>query len=145
MESMDDEFGDLYTDVEVQASSAIGALYIEPEDNSPINGCQSTDADEKFVPGSVMEDSDSEDDLNIVLNDDDCEKFPVTGVRSHVGGNEEDEDGDLGVEGTGLDKISRQNKMEPIGDGSELNSSGTGAKTLLNSHFKVFFLLNKCT
>ncbi|XVF62448.1 hypothetical protein PTKIN_Ptkin09bG0008700 [Pterospermum kingtungense] len=131
---MDDEFGDLYADVEVQASSAIGSLYIEPEDNSPSNGSQSTEADEKFVPDSVMEDSDSEDDLNIVLNDDDCDKFPVTGARSLGGAYEEDEDGDFGMKGTGSDKISRQ--VEPVGDGSELSSSGTGAKVLFNSHFK---------
>ena len=143
MESMDDDFGDLYADVEVQASSAIGALYIEPEDNNPSNGSKRTEADEKFVPDSVMEDSDSEDDLNIMLNDDDCEKFPVTGARSHGGGYEEDEDGDFGLEGTRLDKISR--RVEPVGDGSELNSSGNGvergigANIGFNSHFKVVF------
>ncbi|XWS14199.1 hypothetical protein CRYUN_Cryun36dG0102900 [Craigia yunnanensis] len=140
MESMDDDFGDLYADVEVQASSAIGALYIEPEDNNPSNGSRRTEADEKFVPDSVMEDSDSEDDLNIVLNDDDCEKFPVTVARSHGGGYEEVEDGGFSVVGTGSGKISR--RVEPVGDGSELNSSGngvergTGAKFGLNSHFK---------
>ncbi|XWS53518.1 hypothetical protein CRYUN_Cryun10bG0008200 [Craigia yunnanensis] len=141
MDSMDDDFGDLYADVEVQASSAIGSLYIEPDDsNSPSNCSKSTDEDEKFVSDSVMEDSDSEDDLNIVLNDDDCKKFSVTGARSHGGGYEEDEDGDFGVERTGLDKISRQ--VEPVGDGSEPNSSGngvergTGANIGFNSHFK---------
>ncbi|XVF28208.1 hypothetical protein REPUB_Repub15cG0009500 [Reevesia pubescens] len=131
MDSMDDDFGDLYADVEVQASS----LYIEPEDsNSPINGSKGTEDDEKFVPDSIMEDSDSEDDLNIVLNDDDCEKFPVTGARSHGGGFEEDENCDFGVEGTGSDKISR--RVKSVDDGSELNSSGTVAKLGFNSHFK---------
>ncbi|XVE82268.1 hypothetical protein DITRI_Ditri15bG0134700 [Diplodiscus trichospermus] len=140
MESMDDDFGDLYADVEVQASSAIGTLYIEPEDSNPSNGSKSTEMDEKFVPESVMEDSDSDDDLNIVLNDDDCGKFPVTSARNHGGGYEEDEDGDFGVERTGSDKISRW--MDPVGEGSELNSSGNGAergigaKIGLNSHFK---------
>ncbi|XP_022721866.1 FIP1[III]-like protein isoform X2 [Durio zibethinus] len=140
MESIDDDFGDLYADVEVQASSAIGTLYIEPEDNSPRNGSKSTEADEKFLHDSVMEDSDSEDDLNIVLNDDDCDKFLVTGARSHGGGYEEAEDGDFRLKGAGSDKILR--RMEPAGDGSELNSSGngvergTGAKLGHNSHFK---------
>ncbi|KAK6254369.1 Pre-mRNA polyadenylation factor Fip1 domain - like 1 [Theobroma cacao] len=138
MDSMDDDFGDLYADVEIQASSAIDALFIEPEDNGRSNGAESTDGDEKFDPGSVMEDSDSEDDLNILLNDDDCEKFPVTGARSHGGGYEEDEDSGFGVEGTGSDKISR--RVEPVGDGSELNCSGNGVErgTGAKTQFSLF-------
>ncbi|KAK8634967.1 hypothetical protein V6N13_022845 [Hibiscus sabdariffa] len=141
MESTEDDFGDLYADVQVKATAAIGGLLIEPEENSPSNGSKSTEEDEKFVADSVMDDSDSEDDLNNVLNDDDCEKFTVTGARSrsHSGGYDENENGDFGPEGTGLDKIPR--RVEPVSDGSELNPSGngverSGTKIELNSHSK---------
>ncbi|KAK8525382.1 hypothetical protein V6N13_123091 [Hibiscus sabdariffa] len=140
MESTEDDFGDLYADVQVKATAAAGGLHIEPEEISPSDGSKSTEADDKFVADSVMDDSDSEDDLNIVLNDDDCEKFTVTGARSHSGGYDENENGDFGAEGTGLDKISR--RVEPVSDGSELNPSGngvergSGTKIELNSHSK---------
>ncbi|XP_052478450.1 FIP1[V]-like protein [Gossypium raimondii] len=137
MESMDDDFDDLYADVEVQASSAVG----EPEENNPGNGSKSTEVDNKFIAGSVTEDSDSEDDLNIVLNDDDdCQNFPVTGARSHGGSYEENENGDFGVDETGSDNISR--RVEPFSDGSELKfrgdgvEIGIGAKIEVNSLFK---------
>ncbi|KAG4180545.1 hypothetical protein ERO13_A10G171700v2 [Gossypium hirsutum] len=135
MKSIDDDFGDLYADVEVQASSAVG----EPQENNPGNGFKSTEVHNKFIAGSVTEDSDSEDDLNIVLNDDDCDKFSVTGARSHGGSYEENENGDFGVDGTGSDNISR--RMEPFSDGSELKfrgngvERGTGAKIEVNSLF----------
>ncbi|TYG99591.1 hypothetical protein ES288_A10G206900v1 [Gossypium darwinii] len=136
MESMDDDFGDLYADVEVQASSAVG----EPQENNPGNGFKSTEVHNKFIAGSVTEDSDSEDDLNIVLNDDDCDKFSVTGARSHGGSYEENENGDFGVDGTGSDNITR--RVEPFSHGSELKfrgngvERGTGAKIEVNSLFK---------
>lgn len=138
---MDDDFGELYAGVEVQASSAVGGLVTESGENNPGNGSKSTEVDNKFIAGSVTRDSDSEDDLNIVLNDDDCEKFPVTGARSHGGSYEENESGDFGVDGTGSDKISR--RVEPFSDGSELKfrgndvERGTGAKIEVNSLSKV--------
>ncbi|KAE8725851.1 putative Kinase superfamily protein [Hibiscus syriacus] len=128
---MEDDFGDLYADV-------VDGLHIEPEQNSPTDGSKSTEADEKFIVDSVMQYSDSEDDLNIVLNDDECEKFPVTGARSHSGGFEENENGEFGVEGTTSDKISRRLKS----DGSDLNPSGngvergSGTKIEFRSHLK---------
>ncbi|GMI70261.1 hypothetical protein HRI_000695400 [Hibiscus trionum] len=120
MESMEDDFGDLYADVQVQASAAIGGLHVEPEENSPSDASKSTEAD------SAMDDSDSEDDLNIVLNDDDCQKFPVTG---HGGGCDENENGDFGAE------ISRrvEPELNPSGNGVE---RGSGTKIELHSHFK---------
>ncbi|KAG4180555.1 hypothetical protein ERO13_A10G172100v2 [Gossypium hirsutum] len=136
MESMDHDFGDLYADVEVQASSAVG----EPQENNPGNGFKSTEVHNKFIAGSVTEDSDSEDDLNIVLNDDDCDKFSVTGARSHGGSYEENENGDFGVDGTGSDNITR--RVEPFSHGSQLKfrgngvERGTGAKIEVNSLFK---------
>ncbi|OMO58454.1 Pre-mRNA polyadenylation factor Fip1 [Corchorus olitorius] len=142
MATMDDDFGELYVDVEIQASSALGVLCNEKEDDHPIDGAKSTSADEKFVIDSVSEDSDSDDDLNIVLNDDDCEKFPVSGAKSHAGGNEEDENGDFGVKDSRSDKTSR--RLEPVGDESEFNSSpngvdrGSGAKIGVHSQFSHF-------
>lgn len=103
MEDFDDDFGDLYADVEVQASSAINCvpefhrLYMEPEkddsdsnDNAMNAGPSSKEGfgsapnnrssigDDSAMETTCLEaneenyGSDSEDDLNIVLNDEDC-------------------------------------------------------------------------
>ena len=169
MEEFGDDFGDLYTDVEIQASSAINGIpglansYIEPmeeeeEDNNVTNkpnpnqglGSNSQIFDEvhdgsaQKTMGSELNmdsgsDSDSEDDLNIVLNDEDCKNFPSTsggngGVVGGGGGgygcgDDEDEDDDdvkndfvVVEEGSGPSKIQKRGNQS--GDGLEPSSNG---------------------
>ncbi|KAK4354969.1 hypothetical protein RND71_027163 [Anisodus tanguticus] len=62
----DDDFGDLYTDVEVQASSAINAIQQTEVDYDIIGKCNR----ENKVREEEKCDNESEDELNIVLNDD---------------------------------------------------------------------------
>ncbi|PON64960.1 Pre-mRNA polyadenylation factor Fip [Parasponia andersonii] len=128
MECFEDDFGDLYADVEVQASSAINGVqdfarfYAEPEEGNNDNNDNSNNYNNKMNAMLGSEDgfdsgpnkpdsfgkeeaivdtdgSDSEDDLNIVLNDEDCnsKKFPVASRESAKSDedckNEEDEDG----------------------------------------------------
>ncbi|KAJ8539791.1 hypothetical protein K7X08_014043 [Anisodus acutangulus] len=62
----DDDFGDLYTDVEVQASSAINAIQQTEVDYDIIGKCNR----ENEVREEEKCDNESEDELNIVLNDD---------------------------------------------------------------------------
>ena len=121
MEDFDDGFGDLYAGVEAQANSAINAapdfahFYTEPEEDvcedngkakttSPGTDSKKSDSDceelgEKVSALEENEDysgSDSEDDLKIVLNDEDCEgKVFPNGGRGRVKNDEhEDEGGD---------------------------------------------------
>ncbi|PRQ39433.1 putative pre-mRNA polyadenylation factor Fip1 [Rosa chinensis] len=119
MADLDDDFGDIYTDVEAQAASAINGVsdfaqfYTEAEDQQDRNDSNNNAKNGKgFVSdskkpkeelgGKVLgsesdEDySDSEDDLNIVLNDGGCKgiPFPVSGGGSMRVDDYEDEDDD---------------------------------------------------
>ncbi|KAI4334972.1 hypothetical protein L6164_013664 [Bauhinia variegata] len=181
MEAIDDDFGELYADVEVQATSAINGisdfarLYIEPEKDYG-NGAKDKDvelkenfvSDEKKVDSACGEDSthsgsegvelnsvkevndyiesDSEDDLNIVLNDEDCQDFPVG-----VGGNrgvvtgvsyDEDDDGDFVAEGSNLGKNG--NYGDRLAGGSELvtcnGHSGQSKNGVKRGYGSQFFL-----
>ncbi|KAL5782138.1 hypothetical protein ACOSP7_007167 [Xanthoceras sorbifolium] len=116
MDSIDDDFGELYADVEVQATSIINnALEFtnfyterEPEEEDDDKSNYMTNLQKTAI---LEEDdgSDSEDELRIVLNDEDCEKFPVTGGGSGGGGFNEDEDGFDQVVGDGLELNSNNN------------------------------------
>lgn len=105
MEDFEDDFGDLYADVEVQASSAFNrvsdftGLCTKPEDDSNNGNINAMDASPSSKvgfdfapnkPNSIGNDStlkvaclevykdndgsDSDDDLTIVLNDEDCKR-----------------------------------------------------------------------
>lgn len=90
MDSSDDDFGDLYADVEVAASSAINGV-LEPS-NSPAKD----EKDEIFKSPRCSDDefeenvSDSEDDFDIVLNDDDFDGLEISRMRN---GDEEANEG----------------------------------------------------
>ncbi|KAF5737059.1 hypothetical protein HS088_TW14G01215 [Tripterygium wilfordii] len=103
MDIYEDDFGDLYADVEVQACSAINAISFPASLSAKVEGEEGPDektselnpehksnsasdlnkldsiADEPACIGDVEADgSDSDDDLNIVLNDDDdCQRVLV--------------------------------------------------------------------
>lgn len=130
MGDLDDDFGDIYADVETQANSAINdvvdfaQLHTEPpeeeedgHDNNDNAKNANTCSGEGFVsdskkPNSISEElsekvsgseandgyseSDSEDDLNIVLNDEGCRAipFPNSGGGSMKLDDYEDEDED---------------------------------------------------
>ena len=169
MEEFGDDFGDLYADVEIQASSAINGIpglsnsYIEPmeeeegeeeeEDNTVTNkhiGSNSKEFDavndgsaRKTMGSEVNVDngSDSEDDLNIVLNDEDYKNFPVTSggnVRNEgvVGGggdgdgygDNEDEDGGDNDDEEGSRSGKNRKRDDQSGDGLELASNGHGGE-----------------
>lgn len=135
MGDLDDDFGDIYADVEAQANSAINAvsdfaqLHTEPpeeeeeedrNDNNDNAKKANTCSGEGFVsdskkPNSISEElsekvsgseategyseSDSEDDLNIVLNDEGCKgiPFPISGGGTMKTDDHEDEDEDAFV------------------------------------------------
>lgn len=61
----DDDFGELYTDVELQASSAISSLLVQ-----------------HHLPQNEELDSDTDDELNIVLNDEDSDSAGRNGGGS---------------------------------------------------------------
>jgi pre-mRNA 3'-end-processing factor FIP1 len=149
-----DDCGDLYLDVVIQASSVINSLpnssnlYTESEshqgnEGSDHNKVNQSEKEENLVSESkelnkeklgVLEEvgdgSDSEDDLNIVLNDEDCKGFEVGRARNgngNGGGGFEEEEG----EGGGF--VGAKN-------GVECNASGNGVKGihhLPHLHYKV--------
>ncbi|KAI3987520.1 hypothetical protein MKX01_003206, partial [Papaver californicum] len=88
MEDIDDDFGDLYADVEVQVSSVIKqvsnsnnhSLYIKEQDNNDEEMEDSKQLDmETDKDLEVMDNGsgDSEDELRILLNEEDYRKYPV--------------------------------------------------------------------
>lgn len=94
---IDDDFGDLYADVEVQASSAIHNVAATSQLST-----EKTDIDNKEEV-IVDNGSDSEDDLNILLNsDDEGIPFPVTC------GGFEDDDVDDEEENVGLEDKNKK-------------------------------------
>ncbi|CAL5415339.1 unnamed protein product [Camellia sinensis] len=136
MEDIDDDFGDLYADIEVQASKAVNdksnfsRLYIEQDDNNTkcIDSVSKNvdvliqDDDEAKRASSVGVDngSDSEDDLNIVLNDVDGDgDGSVYPVARGVKGIDEVEEEEEEEEDGGLEVLAE-------GDGLELSPNGRG-------------------
>lgn len=128
MGDLDDDFGDIYADVEAQANSAINGvsdfaqLHTEPPEEEEVDRNDNNDnakkantcSGEGFVsdskkPNSISEElsdkvsgyseSDSEDDLNIVLNDEGCKgiPFPISGGGTMKTDDHEDEDEDAFV------------------------------------------------
>ncbi|XP_048428201.1 uncharacterized protein LOC125471609 isoform X1 [Pyrus x bretschneideri] len=119
MEDFDDDFGDLYAGVEAQANLAINGVadfaLFYTEDVSDDNGKakNASPGSDSKKPDSVCEElgekvsaleededfneSDSEDDLKIVLNDEDCEgKVFPNGGRGRVKNDEHEDEGDDG-------------------------------------------------
>ncbi|KAL6958505.1 hypothetical protein U1Q18_027664 [Sarracenia purpurea var. burkii] len=148
MEDTNDDFSNLYAGVEFQASSTIndlsnlGGLCIELNDNTK---CLYSDT--KNVEGLIQDDdarrelsaeansgrdvgvdngSDSEDDLNIVLNHDGGSVFPVArglDLRSEMLDEDEDGDGEeddgcfeVIAEGDGLSKNQCRGDQSLLGD-----------------------------
>ncbi|XP_010267959.1 PREDICTED: FIP1[III]-like protein [Nelumbo nucifera] len=172
MGEMDDDFGDLYADVEVQVSAAMKTnssfnhLYIEKESEDDGDGvreghtfdssskkvdsvreelvlhCDNTDAKQengnhsaKILNTSFLEanggkeltldnGSDSEDDLHIVLNEEDCRTYPT--IRSVNMGNRrmaeasDDEDDDLVI----VTEANRSSKDRKWVDQVQLSTDG---------------------
>ncbi|KAI8003366.1 FIP1[V]-like protein [Camellia lanceoleosa] len=135
MEDIDDDFGDLYADIEVQASKAVNdksnfsRLYIEQDDNNTkcIDSVSKNvdvliqDDDEAKRDSSVGVDngSDSEDDLNIVLNDVDGDGSVYPVARGLKGIDEVEEEEEEEEEDGGLEVLAE-------GDGLELSPNGRG-------------------
>ncbi|XP_015059314.1 FIP1[III]-like protein [Solanum pennellii] len=116
----DDDFGDLYADVEVQASSAINALQSsmqvqtevnEVDYNAAVGNCNRENA----VRGEEDRESESGDDLNILLNDDEGDDDFLNA------GCDEDE-----IEGNGGFIVS--DKGNGLGQNSNGSGSGDGEK-----------------
>ncbi|XP_050372524.1 uncharacterized protein LOC126790358 [Argentina anserina] len=121
MADFDDDFGDIYTDVQARSSSAVNGLsdftqfYTEPKEEEEEEDGKSSEnnggkgfASDSRKPSSVLEDlggeveveecsdSDSDDDLHIVLNDGGCQgvPFPISGGGSLRLDDCDDEDDD---------------------------------------------------
>lgn len=144
MDSTDDDFGDLYADVEVAASSAINGG-LEPS-NSPIKD----EKDEILKSPRCSDDefeengSDSEDDFDIVLNDDDYNGLEISRLRN---GDE------VGIEGKELVEEAKDgsDKSRMCLDNLEGGDRRNVAK-VVNSQYKVvsvcvccFGLSESCT
>ncbi|KAF8387644.1 hypothetical protein HHK36_026297 [Tetracentron sinense] len=177
MEDLDDDFGDLYADVEFQVSAAINAipsfnqLYIDQknkndrsipkeglcsdsslekgnsireedqenlENSKPVaNGVETSVAEADGEKELVVDNgSESEDDLQIVLNDEDCRIYPIpcganSGNEGIAEGSDEDEDEDDDdlVIVTEADHPSKERKqvdqLQLPGDGLEQGSAGS--------------------
>ncbi|KAJ4955327.1 hypothetical protein NE237_012110 [Protea cynaroides] len=183
MGEMDDDFGDLYADVELQVSAAINEisgfnqLYIENDNKNesssvddlvasesrskkvnPIsqestmcskddagrkedlklieNGTETldleADGEEKLLVDSG---SDSEDDLLIVLNEDDCRKYPVprdavTGNRGLTEGSDDEDDDFVIVTDANLPSNDRNllDQLQSSCDGVEQAALCSGAE-----------------
>ncbi|XP_057476356.1 FIP1[III]-like protein [Actinidia eriantha] len=134
----DDDFGDLYADVEFQASTTIhgvsnlGRLCIEQDDNGTKCVDEVIQDDEPKRETNCGENgSDSEDDLNIVLNDDGG-GGGFGGVDLRSGGFDEEEEEDdgfeIGAEGEGLGKNRNWVDQSLVGDGLEPSASGGGER-----------------
>ncbi|KAK0608355.1 hypothetical protein LWI29_029502 [Acer saccharum] len=118
MDSIDDDFGELYADVEVQVKTITNNVpeftkfytELEPEPEPEDNDNSNENTNSQKTPSLEGDDgSDSEDELKIVLNDEDCKRFPVTGGGGGGSGGGFNEDDD------GFDQV--------VGDGLELNSN----------------------
>ncbi|XP_059646454.1 FIP1[III]-like protein [Cornus florida] len=161
MEGVDDDFGDIYAEVEVQASTAINGFpnrtqsYTEQYDintkcsESDVNkddsigddsnqfGDETNEISSVEANGEEQEEivdngSDSEDDLNIVLNDDaNGVAYPIgrsANLRSGGFDDEEEEEGCdfAAAEGNGSGKNRKWVDQSQMGDGLEQCSNGTG-------------------
>ncbi|XP_057471952.1 uncharacterized protein LOC130760587 [Actinidia eriantha] len=126
-----------HNDVEFQASTTIngvsnlGQLYIQQDDNG--TKCVDEviqDNESKRETNGGENGSDSEDDLNIVLNDDDGGGFGGVDLRSGGFDEEEEEGGGFegGGEGEGLGKNRTCGDQLLVGDALELSESGGGEK-----------------
>ncbi|KAJ7955231.1 FIP1 [Quillaja saponaria] len=179
---MDDEFGELYADVEVQANSAINgtADFAEPKEDdvkktkkennaslkegfdnikksnsvcgdSEDSGSEGSEVSSRKEVGDVG--SDSDDDLNIVLNDEDCKVFLNVGggvVRNGgaVAGNDYDDDVNDFVSKEGNDSGKNRKCGDQLPDGLEPMSSyghGGESKNGVKGAYSSQYSQNKCT
>ncbi|KAF5184101.1 Fip1 [Thalictrum thalictroides] len=142
MEELEDDFGELYANIEVQVkSSTIDTTIHYNEDEERVNldsisieeGEQEKlqrEEDEKLMI-SENESDDSEDDLRIVLNEEDCRVNTVSRGVNGGGGSCEDEEDDIlfGTETAAVDKDKkRSDKLQLLNDGVEHKFSGFGAE-----------------
>lgn len=140
-----DDFGDLYLDVVIQASSVINSLpnssnlctESEPQQGSEGSGHNKLNQSEKKenlvseskelneeklgVLEEVDDESDSEDDLNIVLNDEDRKGFEAGRERNGNGNGGDGYEDEEGEEGCGGGFVGAKN-------GVECDVSGNGVK-----------------
>ncbi|OVA02511.1 Pre-mRNA polyadenylation factor Fip1 [Macleaya cordata] len=149
MEDMEDDFGDLYADVEVQENENVRSNIAEGGFHSDSNFNKvdlAMPKDEKTIPDDsktlgmeangekdlILDNgSDSEDDLHILLNEEDCRMYPAphdANVRNMgMVERRDDEDDDL-VSVTEADKSSkdmkRVEKLQLLSDGLEQSSAG---------------------
>lgn len=131
----DDDFGDLYADVEAAASSAINGgveLYKSPaKDEKDENFKSPRCSDDEFEENG----SDSEDDFDIVLNDDGCDGLEIARMRN---GDEEMNEGKEVIEEAkeGLDKSRMCLDSLQGGEGCDRRNVGIVA----NSQYKVVYV-----
>ncbi|KAK6930280.1 Pre-mRNA polyadenylation factor Fip1 domain [Dillenia turbinata] len=140
MEGVDDDFGDLYADIDVKTINDIPdfkQLYLKNSD------LQTTASIEESNPSLIANDaencidldseneSDSEDDLNIVLNDDDCPNLVTASVRNGGG-----VVGDEVEDGGGFEKDLISNNRKLGHDGFEHGGSNALRSESYYSQYK---------
>lgn len=170
MEDIDDDFGDLYADVEFQASTTINGISSNDDFETEFVNSDSKEVDEAKRAssecvrevGADVDGSDSEDELNIVLNDDNDGGGGGPGVSvsrgvslGSGGGFDEDEEegGGFEVVGEGDDGLVKNRSSS---DGFELSPNdrrrrgrerANGSKGGYQSQYlqyKVYLGLNVC-
>lgn len=131
MEDVDDDFGDLYADVEVEASSAMNVApqfsqlqFVSDETGKRNSALEASSDKEDRVSDGDEDDDDDDDDLNIVLNSDD------DSVRHGEG---------LTISRTNTNL--RSGELEDEDDDNIGKEEIAGGKAVGNSHslYKVFF------
>ncbi|GAB4843016.1 hypothetical protein Ancab_012992 [Ancistrocladus abbreviatus] len=177
MVDVDDDFGELYADIEVRGTSAINGFQYFPHlcsiqqeglngraSDAPVleEGCSNGDGEEREKLGEVRNSeaveggeknlevrngeeeagegvengSDSEDDFDIVVNDDDCPGFGNSYVgekgrpsgRGFCGEGDEEEEEEEVFGGDNEGNGSRRNRMRVDGCGGEQSGDGWGGE-----------------
>ncbi|KAF9619846.1 hypothetical protein IFM89_009597 [Coptis chinensis] len=138
MEEMEDDFGELYADVECQVS-----LAIENDNKEELNNKMEVDEEEVMVDCESGSEEESEDDIHIVLNEEDCkgkgkarcnededDGLVVIGGETDeaqiVSGVEKVEKGN-GVKGSYYSKYSQYKYIRPHGAAFSLKGNGNGS------------------
>ncbi|KAI3506030.1 hypothetical protein L1887_28383 [Cichorium endivia] len=146
MEDGDDDFGDLYADVEVEPSSAmndaqqISQLQLVSDETGKRNSALEPNSDKEDRVSDGDEEDDDDDDLNIVLNSDDdsvrhgdCLTIPRTNTILRSGELDDEDDDNFGTEECAGGKAVcnshssyKYSRSQSAAFGSELKGRGCG-------------------
>ncbi|MCD7464252.1 hypothetical protein HAX54_052344 [Datura stramonium] len=130
----EDDFGDLYVDVEIQASSAINAIQCSKQVQTEVNEVDYNavgNCTRENAVGEEERESESEDDFNIVLNDD--EHFLSGGFDK----DEIEENGGFSVSAEGNGSGQNSNGSENGNGVKKVHKSTRPPQAAYSSHLKA--------